>query len=364
MRNNLRDNSRMLIPTIVKDMKSVYSSSLRQYIYQCFVPNNGFEFRGASDFDLYDNVVPRMVAPKSIAEYPDNCDPWLVEIAGHDDHRLHAPLRKTGLHRKFAKLHTQDDVTQAILKFANKYGRIGFPVRLWPLQSSLNHVTTGESALRWIEESKTMNQWLTIWDRVCREPMRDLHEYVTYTKSGNPILVRNLSYNSNRKEWQLFRTDSRFAGRTKRPTQKQLERAIQLTKAEVCHNLNQHLKGHVSPQLHIHDNESYTFFYPDTLLSALWLMFFMEVTELVNIALCRDCHEPFEPSKSSQKYCDDTCRRRASRRRKQRANGVNTQCIECGKEFKPSTKWHQYCTNVCKQSAYRKRKQGNKDLRD
>jgi len=77
----------------------------------------------------------------------------------------------------------------------------------------------------------------------------------------------------------------------------------------VYQRVNERLSSHVSPVVWpFVDGE--ILFYPDCLLSAMYLLFALELSGRVRPSIiCRGCGRYFTPVHGRQRYCDETCRK-------------------------------------------------------
>jgi hypothetical protein len=82
-------------------------------------------------------------------------------------------------------------------------------------------------------------------------------------------------------------------------------------------------------------------------------------------ATCYQCGAPMPGAYPTRKLCSDACRKAAKakrnaatavKRREQRRNRRDWQCAHCRKLFNPRRSDQDYCSNTCKQAAYRARR--------
>lgn len=88
--------------------------------------------------------------------------PWLVP-ASPGDRRQYAPLDQTQLHRKFAKLKTDEGIE----RFASRYGLLGHSAH-GVVGSPYGVVRSAESRARWTREIDELRATLELWDLVRR----------------------------------------------------------------------------------------------------------------------------------------------------------------------------------------------------
>ena len=268
----------------------------------------------------------------------DPCDrraPWLVGQGKYE--RIYAPLSKskTDLHRRFAKLYTQE----SILGFANKYGLLGTGIerlysRALVYSGGSPEEGQGESLDRWRTESSDLGSLLYIWDMVRRKDAGKLGQLFIWHNTGDGVnLCKKREYNDEAREWRVYpwspATDSPTYGCSTqwlaaRPAiaPHLLDRwkrgdVVEPARYYVIDEVNKHLKGHVSPKI-LPYFENRVFLFPDSLLSALWIMFLMEVTDNIRLRQCQNCSEWKEEKigRRTAFYCSPACRQKAYYKRK------------------------------------------------
>ena len=78
----------------------------------------------------------------------------------------------------------------------------------------------------------------------------------------------------------------------------------------LCARINERLAGHVKPTLMPFMHMDILMF-PDCLLTAMYVLFAMEVSGKTRPAImCRGCERYFIPEHASQIFCEATCRKR------------------------------------------------------
>ena len=315
------------------------------YAFDWGFPNGGFQLADSSEYKparFTTGIEPLNKRP-----------PWLV-IPKLSEQTVYCPLQIHGLHRKFASLHS----TESINKFANQFGLLDKPVMLY---SNINKTAViGESVERWKKESREMGVLLAIWDLVKQKDSGKLGQIfiwldrnkegftVAYGQFKDELVLRKLeNYDQASKTWQV-EPDKRDIPELVKDTiplfysnpngsNELVQSSVllnQWSKGEVvgpanyyvCREVNSRLDGHISLRiLPLIDNNMYLF--PDSLLSAMWLMFFNEITGTLKFRQCGTCGDWGEVHiKRSSYYCSDACKQKAYRNRKSESDGksVNT----------------------------------------
>lgn len=266
----------------------------------------------------------------------DDCSPWLVCLDNMG--RRYPPLAKPTLHRKFARLHSDG----SIIGFANKYGLLGaYDVLLAPCGGG--ETVLGESLERWRTETRNMGCLLAVWDLVQEENVKKLREIIDWPLNDRGVqtydcvrVTMQAVYDDDQKKWQV----SHYRGEglpqpgysakieilslrgsnihTELLKRWQVGQWIEPAKYYVCREVNKQLEGHVSPQV-LPFLEDKIYLFPDSLLTALWVMFLMEIMGNVRVRQCDFCHEWKEVKTNRDRfYCDNACRQAAFRERKRK----------------------------------------------
>lgn len=206
------------------------------------------------------------------------------------------------LHRQFAKL--QDKDINHILKFANKYGLL----RRQPAHNLVfrnpdtgKQVQMGESLPWWQEEIIDLASCLKLWDMI-RSAHKELKDTVLWHRDGIVIRLDNNDIQLvNRANMNLLAKWTK--GDTKGP-------ALYYLSLE----LDKRLANALTPRISA-SQEHDIYFYPDTLLSAIWLMFLLETSSATRILLCDICGNYFNTRYPRAQFCSTRCRMRNYRKR-------------------------------------------------
>ncbi len=288
------------------------------------------------------NKTLKAVPEQTDAEKVDQEPPWLVPKG--ELLRQYTPLAESTLHRKFVKLDEADQ--EQILSFANRYGLLGgHDCLLVPPNGG--ELMLGESLSRWQHEIQQMSIILAIWDLVCDLDDDRLGQIISWP---NPDRVEiSMSWRRQGGKIELgkhkgspyysdfIRTVSTFptpqsgvegveydtiADRQDKTRMELLDRwdkgnVIKPALYYVCLQVNQRVRNYVSPQvLPFRKLELRVF--PQTLLSAMWLMFMWEISGENNVFLCPSCLEWFSTEDRRRKHCSDACKQKAYREREKR----------------------------------------------
>jgi hypothetical protein len=193
----------------------------------------------------------------------------------------------------------------------------------------------GESLGRWFRESEELGIMLAIWDLVKDEQEGKLGQIIDWPwPKGDSVTVKmKAKFNQEAGSWEILpdgggksaedtaRYGELLAQRGKVPYKAELldrwqkDDAIEPAKYYLCKEVNKGLKGHVSPQVLPFLKDRICLF-PDTLLSAMWLMLFHEVTGGLQLRMCDVCGEWKEYKKKRDTfYCSVRCQMIAYRKR-------------------------------------------------
>lgn len=216
----------------------------------------------------------------------------------------------------------------AILRFANEYGLIGVPSKLYRTHhkgSKKLIPITGEMFQDWTNAIQAMHWALKIWDWIERKQTSMLahhiqknqltssYEWLFVYKPGEPYDPRSLYSRPIRSTAQLKNpNDVSFA-------------AMFLLQDWV----NTKLKGTVTPRLVFQQNHKRMLLYntPSSLLGAMWLQLAQTITGDKKHRQCKVCGEWFEISKDGRTkrslFCSGACKSRDYRNKKAVADGLS-----------------------------------------
>ena len=238
--------------------------------------------------------------------------PWLISkpVGIEESVQRYAPFKKRDLLRRFARL-SLAPTPERIKQFANAYGYLGHPVGLYYPDRVGGLLWYGESLRFWQREIEEMSVLVKLWDLVRNEQAGALTRYIHWRTGPRRVW---LEWPSGRKD--LIASELLPVGRELLRHWKDGD-LFKPTHYFLCNQINERLRGHVSPSiLPFHNGEIYMF--PDCLLSALYVLFAVEVSGQTYAAtICEGCGQYFVPEqRSDQKHCSHTCRNRKYYRKK------------------------------------------------
>jgi hypothetical protein len=201
------------------------------------------------------------------------------------------------LHRQFAGLTTKKD--KEILNFANKYGLLRrHPVHnlVFRERKTGRQVQLGESLLWWREEISDLADCLRLWDMVSLSN-RELKDIVLWHRDGIALKLNNSYVHLvSRKNMNLL---NRWrSGDSKGPVL-----------YHISLEMDRHLLNALTPRMPDLHN-AYYYFSPDSLLSAIWLMFLLEIGGNTRLLRCKICGEYFNTHDPRARFCSTRCRMR------------------------------------------------------
>jgi len=206
------------------------------------------------------------------------------------------------LHRQFAGLVNKGNAHK--LKFANKYGLLKCQAvhnLVFRNPNTGKQVQMGESLLWWQEEITDLASCLKLWDMVVSED-KELKDIVLWHRDGIVLrleegdvqLVRRSNMNL------LTRWNK---GDTKGPALYYLSLVS-----------NKRLANALTPGISASDEPNEVCVYPDSLLSAIWFMFVLEVSGNIRLVKCDVCGDYFSSQDPRAQFCSTRCRMRNYRK--------------------------------------------------
>jgi endogenous inhibitor of DNA gyrase (YacG/DUF329 family) len=201
------------------------------------------------------------------------------------------------LHRRFASLSGKGE--KDILNFVNKYGLL----KRHPVHSLVfrkghtgQQVQLGESILWWQEEISDLAKCLELWDMFSSND-GELKDVVLWHRDGIALKFGDSNIHLvGRRNMNLLTRWHR--GNLKGP-------ALYYLSIEFDKRLLNTLTPRTTTNT---DTEIY--FSPDTLLSAIWLMFLLEVSGGTRLLPCAICGEYIHTQDPRAKFCSTRCRMR------------------------------------------------------
>lgn len=268
----------------------------------------------------------------------DDQPPWLQEFGVR---RWSTPLSTPTLHRKFGELEPE---AGPIIKFANKYGLLGFPVSLYTIgvkdrrgkihaidrmksgdgERVIVRAGEGESLRRWQREIATMAVWLGIWDLITQSNAGKLGHIIKWPHRDRVVL--DVALRRERGTFEVFpsgKDDPPYLYQVVADIRFEAEWAfkrwrmgdvIEPAQYALHCKINEKLKERV--YLHLawpHFESLEPFMMPKSLLSAMWLMFMWEVIGATAALRCPVCGDWVRRSNASQKTCSLACKQQKYR---------------------------------------------------
>ena len=205
------------------------------------------------------------------------------------------------LHRQFARLVNKGNDRK--LRFANKYGLLKRQVvhdLIFRNPDTDKQLQIGESLLWWQEEITTMASHLKLWDLVVSKD-KEIKDVVLWHRDGIVIRLEDSEVHLVRRSNMNLLTRWE-KGDTRGP-------ALYYLSMES----NKRLANSLTPRIEA-SPEHDIYIYPDTLLSAIWLMFFLEISGNIRLVRCDICGDYFSSYDRRAQFCSAKCRMRNYRK--------------------------------------------------
>lgn len=289
----------------------------------------------------------------------DSQPPWLVRKGNVV--LSYSPLSDFILHRRFAQL----DSDASILNFANQFGMLGRrSVMLCPQKEGKliegANITSGESVEQWRQAICEMGGLMAIWDLVRTYDGAKKLSWIVYWTEHTVQIDGTAEYDDTQKRWEILKSPGNniyprnpkkvevskeeltwqylkenFYSRPRAQLNgriasvnfnKQLYNrwirgeVLEPAKYYVIHEVNNHLHGYINPKLLLPSDEddlpSKLYLFPDDLLTALWVLFLMELIGEIKTQQCDFCGRWREVATNrSITYCNNACKQAAYRRK-------------------------------------------------
>jgi len=215
---------------------------------------------------------------------------------------------QSSLHRQFAGLVKKDD--KDILEFANKYGLLKRQLvhdLVFRNQDTGRQFQLGESLLWWREEIADLAERLELWDMVLAGD-EELKNVVLWHRDGITIGLGN-SYVQLVGRANMNLLGRWHKGDTRGP-------ALYYLSLEA----DKRLVNTLTPKM-LDSQSRDIYFFPDTLLAVIWLMFLREISGIARSIQCPGCGEYFDARDPRARFCSARCRMRNYRKRSTRKLG-------------------------------------------
>ena len=213
--------------------------------------------------------------------------------------RNYAPFRQVPhLHRVFSNLSGEN----SILNFASTYGFLDYARCVFTRPSSgIEGALIREPLEKLRTEIASMKSMLLRWD---------------FIKSGSDIaLNRVVEWRDDGVYFTIGRRSELIAASDTEPYGRWLRQGKPLNEPAYHHiynYVNSRLRGGVSPEV-LPSYRRSLYLMPDSLLTAMWIMFMWELVGETKPRACAICGNWFNPQRSTRKTCGDRCRKRLSR---------------------------------------------------
>jgi hypothetical protein len=206
------------------------------------------------------------------------------------------------LHRQFAQL--VDKGIKHKVEFANKYGLLSrheLHNVVFRDSDSGQQFQMGESLLWWEEEILHLSACVKLWDMICSKN-KQLKHVVLWHRDGIFIRLDGLEKQLvNRANMNLLTKWTK--GDTRGPAMYYL--SLELGR-KLKDSLTLRLSDSPEREISVH---------PNTLLSNIWFMFFLEVSGKTRLIRCSACGEYFNTYDPRSQFCSTRCRMRKYRKR-------------------------------------------------
>lgn len=261
------------------------------------------------------NATPLPRVTEGVA-LPSKEEEYIV-CKGPEEQRIYPPLGVALLHRKLARLETNDD----ILKFVEKYGFLREGTMVFPPEGGKS-LGYGEKLVDWYNLISRLRTLLNLWELVKRKSPK-LGEIVIWDWKKQrvgvtlgPVLEPKLKHRIEQfklpekklppypGEWiadkENIRPDiwERFS-RNRSPSE--------VAKYYLCQQIAKGPEKQFSLILFPFDSNRLVFT-PATLEAAIWYHFALEVSEQVYVRVCPYCGDTFALGRNDQKFCSKQCR--------------------------------------------------------
>ncbi len=251
---------------------------------------------------------------------------WMLEGSGSQDY---SPFEVAGLHRRFTSL-----TDQQIPEFASQFGLLG-------LGSLVNTEEFGtikaESLSIWRKKIRELAVALELWD-MARERREGLAGIVVWSSPYSVELKMKWIYDHAGGKCRVFPHGEKPSGRRKKgafygSTVRTIARSetdaaliAQWRKEKnvvdpaihyVYGQINRHIAEDVYPQF-VANRRGKTYdilLLPRNLLTAMWLMFSLEISGRSRPAVCCRCGRWFEQTYRRRSYCSNACKQSSYRER-------------------------------------------------
>jgi hypothetical protein len=207
------------------------------------------------------------------------------------------------LHRQFAYLREKD--IKYKISFANKYGllrRHAAHSLIFRNPNTGQQFQMGESLLWWQEEIADLASCLKLWDM---------------TSSGDSKLKNTVLWHRDGIIIRLGARDIHLVSRANMNLLSTWANGDPIGPAlyYISLEMEKRLVNALTPKISA-SGEREIYIHPDTLLSAIWLMFLLEISGKSRLLRCNICGDFFNTQDPRAQFCSTRCRMRNYRNRK------------------------------------------------
>ncbi len=252
---------------------------------------------------------------------------WLTTSNEEGYVKRYAPLDKPELYKVFGDL---QPTRGAILKFANKYGMLGHGETLAFRDTRPSPILYGESLRYWQRNILDMKRLTNFWKLLDSPGGPEKGELGRIVKwCSGPHISVSIEFRKPSLYLKLLATSiPRDDGKPTEgqalinywETSNKVGDVVEPARFFLFNEINAQLRGHVSPTL-ITDSKRDIYMYPDCLLSALYVLFALDVAKgnRKNV-ICRACGEVIPDAKTVRRgFCNQACKQRVYDRNKRKA---------------------------------------------
>lgn len=258
------------------------------------------------------NADLRLPARSSTQNAGNQLSSWLVGgfVGVEFDCKLFQPLYEPDLHRQFGRL---KPTGKAIKQFADRCGLLeDGEFLVYPEIGRPQNTQFGESLQFWEHEIEMMDALLNLWEYIQYGKKVDDLEIVWHYQ---PMRI-SLVWHFPNERYTLYSIAHEGIFSEKRLIELMHKEAISPARYYLHEKLEDRLRGHLNPIFNYYGAE-HILMVPDSLLSALYLSFALEIDEqLEPKVLCKcGCGRDFPPG-HGRKFYDEDCKKRDWWRRK------------------------------------------------
>ena len=227
---------------------------------------------------------------------------------------IHPLDRYAGLFRTFADTEINE---KGILRFANKYGLLGLPGELITLDNK-TRACMGEPLNEWYKAIANMRVATELWGMIEKGEKGKLKKHVHWKVKGwidYTHVIQSPAFTLEIDETIASKKANKYAEHFNEFVYGDI---INPAKLYLQSFINKQIDSRVSPRM-LQDRCTLGLFHvPNSLIGALWLQFAISITTGAKYQQCPWCSSWFEPERNTKKFCSDSCRVSASRKKRRK----------------------------------------------